>query len=634
LLFGAVGLLRTLLVVGLLPIGAVGAWRLLRHAGSRPRLVCLVAYLAIPLPYNAIADGQWGGLVLWAAVPFIVGRLGRVTGAPPFMPPRELGESDAPDAPEIADYGFGSPAVRRELLGLALVVAAVAAFVPFVIVLVPVIALALALGAWLAGAGRGALRMVGVALLASGIAAVLHIPWTFDFVLPGSQWSAFAGVKSAVAGISFGSSMRFETGPIGAAPLGWAYLAAAALPLLIGRGWRFGWALRGWVLAVVSWTIAWAAGRAGFPLPLPPADALLAPAALGLAMAAGLGLAAFEQDLRGYRFGWRQAASVVAAVAVAVAVVPVAGSVFDGRWHSPSAGFDTAAGFLGADHATLGPYRVLWVGDPAVLPLGGWRLEDGVAYATTDVGTPTFEDRWAGSSDGPTELIADAFGIATRRETSRLGRLLAPMGVRYVVVPEAAEPFSTEMHRPPKALVDSLVDQLDLSPVDVPSSSLLVFRNTAWAPTRAVVPTGTVGAAGTDYFTEAAATDLSGTEAALPDETGFTTATGPATRDTDVYLGSSSSSRWHLEVGGTVMDRRKAFGWANAFAMTAGGPATLRYRTSPLRWAMLAVEALLVVWCVIFQRRAARAAARPPGSDAAAAPATSRDAVDVLEPVS
>ncbi len=61
LLLGGVGLLQKLLVLGVWPIAAVGAWRFGRHLGSPlGRLVGVIAYLAVPLPYNSLARGQWG----------------------------------------------------------------------------------------------------------------------------------------------------------------------------------------------------------------------------------------------------------------------------------------------------------------------------------------------------------------------------------------------------------------------------------------------------------------------------------------------------------------------------------------------------------------------------------------------
>ena len=60
LFFGALGLLRTVLILGMLPLGAFFAYRLPRPTGSRwAQIVCLLVYVAVPLPYNALANGRW-----------------------------------------------------------------------------------------------------------------------------------------------------------------------------------------------------------------------------------------------------------------------------------------------------------------------------------------------------------------------------------------------------------------------------------------------------------------------------------------------------------------------------------------------------------------------------------------------
>ena len=70
---GAMSALRKVMLLALLPVGVTGTWRLARGTGSLlARLVTLVAYLAIPLPYDAIARGRWGGLLLWAVAPWLV----------------------------------------------------------------------------------------------------------------------------------------------------------------------------------------------------------------------------------------------------------------------------------------------------------------------------------------------------------------------------------------------------------------------------------------------------------------------------------------------------------------------------------------------------------------------------------
>ena len=122
-----------------------------------------------------------------------------------------------------------------------------------------------------------------------------------------ARWQVLTGVAVAPAsGPQWSELLRLALGPIGDTPLAWAFLAAAALPLAIGARWRLAWAGQVWIVTVVCWGAAWAGGRGwlgGFAVPAP---MLLAPAAVGLAVAVGLGVRAFEVDLPAHSFGWRQ----------------------------------------------------------------------------------------------------------------------------------------------------------------------------------------------------------------------------------------------------------------------------------------------------------------------------------------
>ena len=390
--------------------------------------------------------------------------------------------------------------------------------------------------------------------------------------------------------------LRFETGPIGAPPIGYAFLVAAALPLVLGRGWRVAWAVRAWILAIACWATAWASGQTWFPVGLPSLEVLLAFAAAGVAIAAALGMAAFETDLRGYRFGWRQLASVTAAAGVVLGLVPATGAALDGRWNAPSVGYDSVLPFLVEEQADVGPFRVLWLGDPQALPAAGWQLDDGIAYATTDAGTAILQDRWAGADDGPTRLLADAVLVARDRGTSRLGRLLAPMAVRYVVLPQSLLPQGGAARPSPPAYLDALREQLDLVEVAV-NPSVLVFRNVAWQPARATVAPGVSLDAPGGYLAAAIAADLADAAAVLPNERGYQRFTGSVPGGA-IYLASASSSRWQLRVDGETASRSKAFGWANGFDASAGD-GTLRYRTPLTRH--LAIAAQLAIFVVVIR---------------------------------
>ena len=81
-----------------------------------------------------------------------------------------------------------------------------------------------------------------------------------------------------------------------------------------------------------------------------------------------------------------------------------------------------------------------------------------------------------------------------------------------------------------------------------------------------------------------------------------------------MFVGEGSSPGWRLTVDGQTATRSPAFGWANAFEVPAGGQASLRYETSPLRWVAIVVQVLcwlVALWLAlrIGLRRSRRAAA-------------------------
>ena len=607
LLFGAMGTLRAVLILGAIPVGAMGAWRLAKPIGStRASVTAFAVYLAIPVPYNALARGSWSGLLVYAASPWLLLALGRASGIAPFGP---KGRPEGDPGAARPRRGMGGL-----ILGLGLGLALVAAVAPFVLVVALAVALCIALGSLLCFRVRGTLRMLGVAFGSVTLAVLLHMPWSLDLIRAPSPWEALAGLGSTHGGpLTLGRILRFQTGPWGAPPLGWAFLLAGALPVVIGRSWRLEWAVRAWVIVAAGWGVMWASEEGRLPVGLPAAEVVLAPAAAALALAAALGLAAFEIDLRAYRFGWRQALSVLAALGVVLGALPLGAGLIDGAWRTPSADYRASLDSLLSTDGQP-PFRVVWVGDSELLPVAGWRYDGQVAYATTDRGVPTVLDRFAGPPPGATPLVADALHLAQDRRTDRLGRLLAPMGVRYVVVQSRLAPSSTSItgqRTPPAALTDLLAQQLDLERVPV-TEGLLVYRNTSWAPTRSVLPPRT---GDSTHYTDAIADDLSTAKPALARDVGDDGAAGSVPATGDLLLATSADPGWRLRVGGAVMDRTKTYGWANQFTVTRTGPGVLTYDT-PLTRHLASIGQVvawilaIVTWRAIRRRERRRASRR------------------------
>ncbi len=147
ILFGAVGLLQKIVVLGCIPLGGWGMFRLARPVRSRwARLVSTLVYLALPLAYNALATGHWDGLLAYALAPWAVATLAAASGLEPF------GSTAAGDALEpIARLG-------RRALGLGILLAVGAALAAPLVVLVLVIRVGRALGFMAAGGPARAVR--------------------------------------------------------------------------------------------------------------------------------------------------------------------------------------------------------------------------------------------------------------------------------------------------------------------------------------------------------------------------------------------------------------------------------------------------------------------------------------------
>jgi hypothetical protein len=296
---------------------------------------------------------------------------------------------------------------------------------------------------------------------------------------------------------------------------------------------------------------------------------------------------------------------------------------------------------------------VLWVGDPAVLPGGqAWELEGGLSYTAVDAAMPGVADLWPATGLGSTGRLGEALGLATGGQTSKLGRVLAPMGVQYLAVPRALAPASAVERTvgasdgrgsaalAPAGAVDRLIEvldgQLDLEQIAV-DDALALYRNVAFAPMRA---TGIDPAALEETSVAAMQhVDLSVASPALVEMDGDgRTSRGRVSAGDTVVQASSASDRWVFELDGRRAERNGAYGWADAFAVPEGadpGEAVLGYRTPPVRYALLAVQAAL--WmsalAVTVRMRFGSEAPSPPPSRSDGADASAADDGSDGEPV-
>jgi GT2 family glycosyltransferase len=585
IVFGAHGLARTLVVVLAFPVGALGAYRLTRRITQRsmPAAVAGFAYAVNPVPRNAIAAGRLGPLVLFALGPFLVSI-----------------------ALAYAERLQGTQPRRRALAGL-LGLGALLAFTTAWYVLTPLFLLAVVaailLAAPLVSGLRLGVRVLVASMVGTVIAALILVPWSVAMLGAGDDPSALGFAFRPR--LDLVDVLRFHTGPAGSGWASWGLVAAAALALLFGRGPRFAWATRAWMMMLVGWAMVWIPARFAPGTSVPAPEAALSLAALGVAVAAGLGVSVFVEDIRHRGFGVRQAVAALAAVGFAFAVLGFAADTGDGRWGAPAGDWPDALAFLQTEQ-DAGGFRVLWVGDPALLPLDPFVVGDGTGYALTRNGSGDARELWRAPAHRADRLVGDAVELATAGRTERLGHLVAPMSVRYVAMPTRPGPGSPP-ETPPPRLPAALAAQLDLARLESPPG-LALYENTAWIPTP-----GTVRPAGADRVPLGSRNP---TGAALRADVGRVTAvrgspsqsapTGPGL----VLWSESYNSSWSATTGATGLRHVKPFGWANGFTTPRRAPVSITYDGQLRRYGVIALEIALALVLLLVAWRS-RAGPRP-----------------------
>ena len=104
---GFMGLLRTVLTLGMIPIGVLGVWFFLKPFGSAYIKVSgAVIYLVSPVSYYALTVGNWDALILYGSLPWALTMIGRAGKSSP------LGESGG----KIGRYAISSDFFRETLI--------------------------------------------------------------------------------------------------------------------------------------------------------------------------------------------------------------------------------------------------------------------------------------------------------------------------------------------------------------------------------------------------------------------------------------------------------------------------------------------------------------------------------------
>ncbi|HSO96844.1 MAG TPA: hypothetical protein VLV81_12475, partial [Acidimicrobiia bacterium] len=319
---------------------------------------------------------------------------------------------------------------------------------------------------------------------------------------------------------------------------------------------------------------------------------ILSLGALGIALAAGLAVSSLRQR----RWGWRRVAAVAATAGVALAGIGFAADALDGRWHSPTTSWPSQLAFT-RDQQFQGQFRLLWLGDPGVLPLDPVHVASGLGYTLTRNGPGDGRELLRAPVTTRHDPVADAVTAALSGRTSRLGRILAPMGVRYVAVPLRSGPGGVSGRTPP-ALQAALQDQLDLTRLGS-DSAIQVYENQAWFPGRTVVRGrhASIPSRPADPARTAATIDLSGSHPL------GNRSSAPGT----VLWFEAYDAGWHATAAGHTLAHRAAFGITNQFRLDTPAAVTISHTGQTRRYGFLAAEAVLWLVALLWWSRGRRA---------------------------
>lgn len=591
LALGHPALAQTVVVVGLVMAGWLGASRLCAVSSApRARLIGTIAYAAVPLPYAAVAAGRLQALIAYAVVPWalhlmrLFGGLGLPRGA----------EESSRAVGDVVDHPDTATRVRI-VASFALLMAITAAFAPSVLLVVMFCAVLWVVATLLAGGSSRAAGLGVAAVLVSVVAAVVaNLPWMTRY-LASDGWRAVVGSRTGT-GLDFWQLLRFGIGPSALGGLIVLLFVPALVAPFVSRGWRFVWAMRAASLIAGSIVLAVLGQRDSFPLDLPEPGVLLAPAAVGVALGVSMVWVVFGADVRGARFGLRQPVALLSLACIPVGLVPVLAVANDGRWQQPATTFsEQMTELLATDD--IGGFRVLVIGDERLIPGGSHELGDGIGFSIVESGRLDADDLWTPAPDDVNRYLRPLIEAAASGRTDRVGRLMAPLGVRYVVIPVVDRVVSTSRDPLPlpEGLVDSFGEQLDFRRKFSPAS-MIVFENLQVIPTTALLTDAGAQAAESGGNEALAVVDMSGASPVLSTTSPWSSTSARVPAGT-VHLGVPFDENWNLSFDGRPVDFGASFGSVMSAVVDGSATVTLSHDRPFSRWLWVLFQ--LVAWSAL-----------------------------------
>lgn len=564
LAFGSARLAERLVVLAPLPLAFGAAWRAAGALELPPsaKRIAGAAYMLSPLALAAFFQGRLAELVLIAAMPALLIPLFRFAGF-------------------ASGGGWRSPAAGA--LGLA-VITTISPWAPVAVFGSGVL---IAIAGMVVGERR-ALRAAVAAVAIPAAALVVLLPWSVELFKPGSP----IGARPGPYGVPLTDLIRLVPSmpfPI-PAPLAWAFPLAAAAGVAVATEERRRTARVLAIVGTLAVVVAWAVSR-GVPWIAPRPGLPLSAAAACAALLTGFAAEGLAPTLSRRSFGAPHVGLGGIAAFGAVAIITGSAVIASGSFDGLRRAGDLEPAFFRAEERTFGDFRVLWLaGDDRAL-----RADLSAPEGETAL---TFLARRAGPGE---RYLESVLASVLTRSTEQAGRLLAPTGVRYIVLRPGID---EDVER-------AFVRQTDIRFYQRGTAGTQVWRNEAWLPIAAAVKSP-------EWVAAASAPPERPALAAVPEDPGRSGSlrrvrpgvlAGRIGLDVGaVLLGEDFSDEWRLHAQ-SELEPDRSFGWANGFA-TGGkvsGPIVLAWHGQTWhQLALLAQAGLLALIGFAWSRRAAR----------------------------
>jgi GT2 family glycosyltransferase len=565
--FGSVRFAERILVLSLIPLAAASASRCAGALGLPPRAkrAAAVAYALSPLALASFSQGRIPDLILAAALPALL-------------------------LPALRAGGLASAGGWRSMGAGVLGLAAVASFSPWALPAIVVASIILAGASAISGNRDTALRLALTGLVQTTFAAVLLLPWTVELFKSGSP----LGARPGPYGVPLTELVR--TAPGGVIPIpavfAWAFPAIAAAGVLLAISLRQKvantLALAGTASVLLAWAVSrgvpWIAPRPALPLTL---------AAVAIALLAGIAAEGLVPSLSSRSFGiFHLVFGSLAVLGMMVGAMGV-GFLARGTYRGLTRAGDLVPAFFISERSQLGDFAVLWVNGDA----GRLRVDLSSPSGETAL---TYSDR---RTNGGERYLEGVVASMLARRTEQGGRLLAPLGVRYIVL---------------RSGVDRDVERAFERQVDIRFAQRFrgaeIVANDAWLPVAGGVSSLRWVAASRAPAGSAAAAAAGAP--ADPGRSGALRERGPGRFEGDIALTARSlfvaqefSGRWRATSGSARIAPARSFGWATAFQTTGSGARHLEvgwHGQGAHRAAILVEFLALIAIGGAWSRRAAR----------------------------